>query len=104
MDIDENAPGNISQQAVTRTTDNEAGHDPARPEAASKTREDSPDRGESGAGNDRDSPVVTEPQTDTAPNNPKPDPAAKENAYSPDFKSEPEHKPVQDADIDTPGG
>lgn len=28
MDIDENAPGNQSQQAVTRTTDNETGHDP----------------------------------------------------------------------------
>lgn len=30
MEIDENAPGNRSQQAVTRTTDNETGHDPAR--------------------------------------------------------------------------
>lgn len=30
MDIDENAPGNISQQAVTRTTDNETGHEPSR--------------------------------------------------------------------------
>ncbi|ETF09357.1 hypothetical protein ACYSTU_16500 [Pseudomonas glycinis] len=30
MDIDENAPGNQSQQAVTRTTDNETGHDPKR--------------------------------------------------------------------------
>ncbi|MEZ1318005.1 hypothetical protein QIW53_18450 [Pseudomonas fluorescens] len=28
MDIDENAPGNRSQQEVTRTTDNETGHDP----------------------------------------------------------------------------
>ncbi|AWM91783.1 hypothetical protein DJ564_13610 [Pseudomonas sp. 31-12] len=28
MDIDENAPGNISQAGVTRGTDNEAGHDP----------------------------------------------------------------------------
>ena len=28
MDIDENAPGNISQQGVTGGTDNEAGHDP----------------------------------------------------------------------------
>ena len=28
MEIDENAPGNQSQQAVTRTTDNETGHDP----------------------------------------------------------------------------
>ncbi|MGX1185122.1 hypothetical protein AB7M29_002801 [Pseudomonas sp. F-14 TE3623] len=32
MDIDENAPGNKSQQEVTRTTDNEAGHDPKRNE------------------------------------------------------------------------
>ncbi|RON86773.1 hypothetical protein BK668_18620 [Pseudomonas fluorescens] len=30
MEIDENAPGNQSQQAVTRTTDNETGHDPKR--------------------------------------------------------------------------
>jgi hypothetical protein len=30
MDIDENAPGNRSQQEVTRTTDNETGHDPKR--------------------------------------------------------------------------
>lgn len=30
MDIDEDAPGNRSQQEVTRTTDNEAGHDPKR--------------------------------------------------------------------------
>jgi hypothetical protein len=29
MEIDENAPGNRSQQEVTRTTDNEAGHDPS---------------------------------------------------------------------------
>ncbi|WLI04105.1 hypothetical protein PSH66_15900 [Pseudomonas sp. FP597] len=28
MDIDKNAPGNLSQQAVTRNTDNETGHDP----------------------------------------------------------------------------
>lgn len=28
MDIDENAPGNISQAGVTSTTDNETGHDP----------------------------------------------------------------------------
>lgn len=32
MDIDENAPGNKSQQKVTRTTDNETGHDPQRNE------------------------------------------------------------------------
>lgn len=32
MDIDENAPGNKSQQEVTRTTDNETGHDPKRNE------------------------------------------------------------------------
>jgi hypothetical protein len=30
MDIDENAPGNLSQQAVTRGTDNETGHDPLK--------------------------------------------------------------------------
>ncbi|MDI2595388.1 hypothetical protein POF45_28780 [Pseudomonas sp. 681] len=33
MKIDENAPGNISQQEVTRGTDNETGHDPRRDEA-----------------------------------------------------------------------
>lgn len=38
------------------------------------------------------------------PNKPKPNPAAEENPYSPDFKSEPEPKPHHDADIDTPGG
>ena len=27
MDIDESAPGNISQASVTNTTDNETGHD-----------------------------------------------------------------------------
>jgi len=32
MDIDKSAPGNISQQEVTRGTDNEAGHDPRRDE------------------------------------------------------------------------
>jgi hypothetical protein len=30
MEIDENAPGNKSQQRETRATDNEAGHDPRR--------------------------------------------------------------------------
>jgi|Hof3ISUMetaT_12_FD_contig_91_38072_length_9004_multi_6_in_0_out_0_3 hypothetical protein len=30
MDIDENAVGNRSQQDVTRTTDNETGHDPSK--------------------------------------------------------------------------
>lgn len=30
MDIDKSAPGNISQQEVTRGTDNETGHDPWR--------------------------------------------------------------------------
>ena len=30
MEINENAPGNISQQAETRGTDNETGHDPKR--------------------------------------------------------------------------
>ncbi|WP_017255328.1 hypothetical protein [Pseudomonas tolaasii] len=32
MEINENAPGNLSQQAVTRGTDNETGHDPKRGE------------------------------------------------------------------------
>ncbi|MGA9703161.1 hypothetical protein [Pseudomonas sp.] len=32
MHIDENAPGNRSQQAVTRETDNETGLDPKRGE------------------------------------------------------------------------
>jgi hypothetical protein len=32
MDIDENAPGNKSQQGVTSGTDNETGHDPKRDE------------------------------------------------------------------------
>lgn len=39
-----------------------------------------------------------------APHKPRPDPEAKENAYSPDFKSRPEPKPHHDADIDTPSG
>ncbi|CRM79697.1 hypothetical protein [Pseudomonas sp. 37 R 15] len=41
-----------------------------------------------------------------APKDPTPasDPGAEENDYSPDFKSEPEHKPETDADIDTQGG
>lgn len=30
MEIDENAPGNRSQQDVTRGTDNETGHDPEK--------------------------------------------------------------------------
>ncbi|MCK1792846.1 hypothetical protein [Pseudomonas violetae] len=30
MEIDENAPGNISQQGVSGGTDNETGHDPRR--------------------------------------------------------------------------
>jgi len=30
MEIDENAPGNISQGGVTGGTDNETGHDPKR--------------------------------------------------------------------------
>jgi hypothetical protein len=34
MDINENAPGNHSQQVVTRGTDNEAGHDPKADEDA----------------------------------------------------------------------
>ena len=32
MDIDENAPGNISQKGVTSGTDNETGHDRKRDE------------------------------------------------------------------------
>ncbi|MCY1181818.1 hypothetical protein D9M71_386370 [compost metagenome] len=32
MKIDENAPGNISQQGVGGKTDNETGHDPKRNE------------------------------------------------------------------------
>lgn len=32
MDIDENAPGNISQKGVTSGTDNETGHDPKKNE------------------------------------------------------------------------
>lgn len=32
MHINENAPGNLSQQNVTRNTDNETGHDPKRDE------------------------------------------------------------------------
>ena len=32
MEIKEKAPGNISQQAVTRGTDNETGYDPRRDE------------------------------------------------------------------------
>jgi hypothetical protein len=32
MEINENAPGNISQQDVTSGTDSEAGHDPKRDE------------------------------------------------------------------------
>ncbi|MPR03854.1 hypothetical protein F0169_18315 [Pseudomonas sp. MAFF 212408] len=30
MEINEDAPGNLSQQDVTRGTDNETGHDPRR--------------------------------------------------------------------------
>lgn len=32
MEINEKAPGNVSQQEVTRNTDNETGHDPKRDE------------------------------------------------------------------------
>ncbi|MCW2272141.1 hypothetical protein D3C77_10150 [compost metagenome] len=39
-----------------------------------------------------------------APNNPRHDRTARDNDYSPDFKSEPEKKPNRDADIDTDGG
>lgn len=33
MDINENAPGNISQKGVTSNTDNETGHDPKKHES-----------------------------------------------------------------------
>ncbi|MDD2059002.1 DUF6021 family protein [Pseudomonas sp. GD03860] len=60
-------------------------------------------------GFDPDSPDVSDPQVDPAgpakaPNNPRHDRTARENEYSPDFKSEPEKKPNRDADIDTDGG
>lgn len=44
MDIDEKAPGNTSQQPVTRTTDNETAHDPQRdePEVPLPADDDSP--------------------------------------------------------------
>lgn len=51
---------------------------------------------------DPDSPDPTGPAK--APNNPKSDSTAKENPYSPDFKSPPIPKPQKDADIDTPSG
>ena len=38
------------------------------------------------------------------PNNPESDSTAEENSYRPDFKSQPEQKPLKDADIDTPSG
>ena len=50
MEIDESAPGNMSQQVVTRTTDNETGHTPRRdepevplPPEAGSGRADDPD-------------------------------------------------------------
>ena len=106
MDIDENAPGNVSQQGGTGSSaDNETGHDPKRADVPLKKPEVDTSSGEKKLGNDPDSPNVSDPfGSATAPNNPKPDPIAKENSYSPDFKSEPEHKPVQDGDIDTQGG
>ena len=44
MDIDENAPGNKSQQDVTRTTNNETKHDPKRdqPEVPLPADDESP--------------------------------------------------------------
>jgi hypothetical protein len=44
MDIDEKAPGNTSQQPVTRTTDNETAHDPRRdqPEVPLPADDDAP--------------------------------------------------------------
>jgi hypothetical protein len=59
MDIDESAPGNISQQGGTSSTDNETGHDPKRSDVPSKTAEVD------------------------APNNPKQDPAAKKTRTVP---------------------
>lgn len=44
------------------------------------------------------------PGSVSTPNAPKKDRLAEENEFSPDFKSEPEHKPKRDADIDTDGG
>jgi hypothetical protein len=106
MDIDESAPGNISQQGgVGSHADNEAGHDPKRPEVPITKPQINPSTGNKPLGSDRDSTHVSDAfGSATAPNNPKHDPVAKENSYSPDFKSEPEHKPVQDGDIDTQGG
>jgi hypothetical protein len=40
MEIDEKAPGNISQQDITRGTDNETGHDPRRAESEVPLRPD----------------------------------------------------------------
>lgn len=40
MEIDENAPGNRSQQNVTRTADNETGHDPERDEPGTPLQPD----------------------------------------------------------------
>ena len=44
MDIDENAPGNISQRGVMSGTDNETGHDPKRndPEVPLPADDESP--------------------------------------------------------------
>eukprot|EP01133_Synstelium_polycarpum_P009849 gene9849-11510_t len=44
MEINEKAPGNVSQQGVTRGTDNETGHDPRRdqPEAPLPPDDDAP--------------------------------------------------------------
>nr|WP_314643825.1 hypothetical protein [uncultured Pseudomonas sp.] len=44
MDIDENAPGNKSQQGVTGGTDNETGHDPKEnePEVPLQGRDEAP--------------------------------------------------------------
>jgi hypothetical protein len=44
MEIDENAPGNKSQQPETRMTDNETGHDPERdaPEVPLPTDDEAP--------------------------------------------------------------
>ncbi|MFY0729843.1 hypothetical protein [Pseudomonas sp. NFX15] len=106
MDIDEKAPGNVSQQGGAGiSADNEAGHDPKRTDTPQKKSEAHTNGGKEELDNDQDSTHVPDASGSAmAPNNPRNDAIAKENSYSPDFKSEPEHKPVQDGDIDTQGG
>ncbi|MNJ41705.1 hypothetical protein D3C77_366380 [compost metagenome] len=96
MEIDENAPGNRSQQDVTRETDNEAGHDPRRnesevplpPDDATPVEEElsdveannsvsseHPKSGSSGRADDTDADWHTEDQGDDA-NEPRRGPAS----------------------------